>query len=132
MTPALVLDAGALIALDRNDRATWAMLRVAADSGTIIQVPAGVVAQAWRDGARQVLLSRALAHCDEVPLNGSVARLAGLLLSRSRTSDVIDATVALAAHGLNRTTKTVVLTSDPGDIKVLTDALDTPVRIETV
>ena len=118
MTPALVLDAGALIALDRNDRATWAMLQVSADSGTIIQVPAGVVAQAWRDGARQVMLSRALTHCDEVPLNGSVARLAGLLLSRSRTSDVIDATVALAAHSLNRTTKTLVLTSDPGNIKV--------------
>ena len=52
----VVLDAGALIALDRNDRGTWAMLRVADDDGDVILVPSGVVGQAWRDGARQALL----------------------------------------------------------------------------
>ena len=94
---ALVLDAGALIALDRNDRGAWAMLRVAADDASTVQVPAGVIAQAWRDGRRQALLARALSHCDEVPLDGVVARAAGLLCGRSGTTDVIDASVALAA-----------------------------------
>ena len=67
------LDAGALIALDRNDRSVWAMLRVAADAGDTVHVPAGVIAQAWRDGRRQVLLVRALRHCHEVPLDGLLA-----------------------------------------------------------
>lgn len=132
MSPALVLDTGALIALDRNDRATWALLRVAADDSAIMQVPAGVIAQGWRDGARQVLLSRALRHCDEVPLDGQTARVAGLLLGKSRTTDVIDATVALTANALNRTVDTVILTSDPGDIKLLAEALGSPIRVETV
>ena len=47
----LTLDAGALIALDRNDRAAWAILRVAADDTTEVSFPAGAIAQAWKDGA---------------------------------------------------------------------------------
>ncbi len=58
----LVLDAGALIALHRNDRSVWAMLRNAADDSAEVSVPAGVIAQAWRDRSRQALLARALAH----------------------------------------------------------------------
>ena len=83
---ALVLDTGALIALDRNDRTVWAMLRNAADDSAQVSVPAGVIAQAWRDGSRQALLSRALTHCDEVPLEGSLARATGLLCGRAGTA----------------------------------------------
>jgi hypothetical protein len=36
---ALVLDAGALIALDRNDRSVWAMRRNAADDATPVFDP---------------------------------------------------------------------------------------------
>jgi hypothetical protein len=36
---ALLLDAGALIALDRNDRSVWAMLRNAADDATPVFDP---------------------------------------------------------------------------------------------
>ena len=130
MSPALVLDAGALIALDRNDRSAWALLRVAADEGAIVQVPAGVIAQAWRNGGRQVLLSRALRHCDEVPLDGLGARAAGLLCGQTRTSDVIDATVALAASALDRAGDVTVVTSDPDDIRRLTEALRVEVRLQ--
>ena len=84
----LVLDAGALIALDRNDRTVWAMLRVAAVDATEVSVPAGAIAQAWRDGARQALLARALKHCDEVPLDGALARASGVLCGHADTADV--------------------------------------------
>lgn len=57
----LLLDAGALIALDRNDRSVWAMLRNTTDDSAEVSVPAGVIARAWRDGNRQTLLARALA-----------------------------------------------------------------------
>ena len=88
---ALVLDAGALIALDRNDRSVWAMLRNAADDSAEVSVPAGVIAQAWRDGGRKALLARALGHCDEVPLDGPLARATGLLCGCAGTADIVDA-----------------------------------------
>lgn len=44
----LCLDAGALIALDRGDRAVVARLFRAVELGLPIVVPAGALAQAWR------------------------------------------------------------------------------------
>ena len=132
MTAAIVLDAGALIALDRNDRQVWAVLRVAADEGKPVYVPAGVIAQAWRDGTRQALLSRALRHCDEVPLDGVLARAAGLLCGQAGTADVIDASVALTASTLARSEDTLVFTSDPNDIGHLADTLGARIRLELV
>jgi len=61
-----------------------------------VYVPAGVISQAWRDGTGQALLSRALRHCDEVPLDGVLARAAGLLCGQAGTADVIDASQAAA------------------------------------
>jgi hypothetical protein len=125
----LVLDAGALIALDRNDRGVWAMLRVAADDASMVELPAGVIAQAWRDGRRQALLSRALVHCDEVPLDGVVARAAGLLCGRAGTADVIDASVAVTAAGVARHDEVAIVTSDPDDIRRLLSVLDVAARV---
>ncbi len=129
---ALVLDAGALIALDRNDRGVWAMLRVAADDASTVHVPAAAIAQAWRDGRRKALLSRALAHCDEVPLDGVVARAAGLLCGRAGTADVIDASVALTASGVARHEAVAIATSDPDDMRRLVSVLDVAARVVQV
>ena len=126
---AFVLDAGALIALDRDERDVWALLRRAVAAGDLLQVPAGVIGQAWRDGRRQVSLSRALAHCEEVPLDGPVARAAGTLCGRTGQPDVIDASVAVTAAGLAPLDDVAVLTSDPDDIERLTAALLAPVRV---
>jgi hypothetical protein len=120
----LVLDAGALIAVDRNDRSVWAILRVAADAGEIVHVPAGVIAETWRDARRQVLLVRALRHCHEVPLDGPLARAAGLLCGQAVTSDVIDASVALTVAGASLHGDVAVLTSDRADIHHLLSVLD--------
>jgi hypothetical protein len=125
----LVLDAGALIALDRNDRGVWVMLRIATDDARLVQVPAGAIAQAWRDGRTQVLLTRALRHCDEVPLDGAIARAAGLLCGKSRTADIVDASVAIAAAGLARRGAVSVLTSDSGDIEHLVETLQVGVNV---
>lgn len=126
---AIVLDAGALIALDRNDRSTWALLRVAADDGDLVEVPAGAIAQAWRNGRRQVLLVRALRHCDEVPLDGSLARSCGLLCAESRTSDIVDASVAIVVAGRARHDHVTVVTSDPDDINHLLSTLGAVVDV---
>ncbi|MGH8899195.1 MAG: hypothetical protein ACRDZ4_19745 [Egibacteraceae bacterium] len=121
---ALVLDAGALIALDRNDRGVWAMLRAAADDDALVRVPAGALGQVWRHGARQALLARALRHCEEVPLDGAQARAAGTLCRATTTHDVIDASVALVAAGVAADGVTPLLTSDPAELSRLLDVLD--------
>ena len=128
----LVLDAGALIALDRNDRSVWAMLRNAADDSAEVSVPAGVIAQAWRNGRRQALLARALAHCDDVPLDGPLARATGLLCGQARTADIVDASVALVAAARSRGGPVAVVTSDPTDLRHLLQTLGASVRLVAV
>lgn len=128
----LVLDTAALIALDRNDRMAWAMLRNATDDSALVSVPAGVVAQAWRDGGRQALLSRALTHCDEVPLEGALARAAGLLCGRAGTADIVDGSVALVAAARSQTSPTALITSDPIDLRHLLRTLNASVRLVAI
>jgi hypothetical protein len=117
MTQPHLYDAGALIAIDKNDRRMWARYQVALDDGRDLRVPAVVVGQAWRDARRQVRLGRFLAGChvDQVGLETSKA--AGILCGRAGTSDVADATVVVMAA----VTGAVIWTSDPQDIRTLAD-----------
>lgn len=108
------------------------MLRVAADDASSVHVPAGVIAQAWRDGARQALLARALSRCEEIVLDGPTARLAGLLCGRAGIADVIDSSVAVAAATVASRSDVAVLTSDPNDLTQLIDVLDATVNVVTV
>lgn len=93
----LVLDTGALIALDRNDRAMWTRLKAAQLAGEPPITHAGVLGQAWRGGPRQARLSQALAGIAVRPLNQRLAQSCGELLAITGGSDVIDAAVALLA-----------------------------------
>lgn len=113
----LVLDSGALIALERRDRLTARRLRVLWENGLPVIVPAGCLAQVWRDGERQAALAQALKQpqASVKALDGQAARRVGALLARSGTSDVVDAHVALVALDADA----VVATSDPGDIRRL-------------
>jgi hypothetical protein len=47
---ALVLDAGALIAIDRDDRDVLAQLQDAKQNGDPVRTNAMALAQVWRDG----------------------------------------------------------------------------------
>ena len=47
---ALVLDAGALVAIDRDDRAMLDRIQVATEKGQEVRTNAMVLAQVWRDG----------------------------------------------------------------------------------
>ncbi|MBA3391801.1 MAG: PIN domain-containing protein [Deltaproteobacteria bacterium] len=110
----LVLDAGALIAFERNERRLVTLLARALERELALVVPAGVVGQTWRDGRRQARLARLLAT-DEVevePLDDARARAAGQLCGVKGTSDVIDASVVLCA----RSRGSRIVTSDPVDL----------------
>ncbi len=113
----LVLDTGALIAFERGDRQVGALVEVTRRRKDRVVTSSGCVAQAWRDDTRQVLLARLLAGTTEQPLHPGGSRAVGELCAASGTSDVIDAHLALLAHDHDS-----VLTSDPGDLRVLLQA----------
>lgn len=114
----IVLDAGALIALERNDRAMWAALRVAATDGVDVVVPSAALAQVWRGRATQALLAKALSHC-VIAAFDSVARAVGELCGDTKTTDICDAQVAIVAAAR----ADVLYTSDPRDMRRLLLAL---------
>jgi hypothetical protein len=116
------LDAGALIALERGSRELSLQVKVAAELGARLCVPAGVLAQVWRDGRRQTRLASFLRsrHCEVVPLDAASARLAGHLCALTATSDVVDASVVVVARQRGHR----VVTSDPGDLRRLDPQLE--------
>jgi DNA-binding transcriptional MocR family regulator len=115
---ALILDAGALVAVDRDDRAMLARLRASQMHGMELRTNAMVVAQVWRDRrGRQVNLARLLQATDVRAVSQRDGREAGVLQQTAGSSDAIDATVVLLASPGDR-----ILTSDPGDINRLAEA----------
>ncbi len=113
----LVLDAGALIALDRNDRAMWVRLKAVHHMGELPVTHGGVVAQVWRGGPRQARLAAALCGIEVRPLDEQLGRAAGELMRTTRTSDAIDAAVALLAVDGDD-----VITADVDDLELLVAA----------
>ncbi len=110
----LVLDAGAFIALDRNDQSMWARLTIAQRSLRTLVTHAGIVGQVWRRPARQARLALALKGVDVRPLSIELAQAAGLLLAAARRDDVHVAALALLCEPDD-----LVLTSDIDDLATL-------------
>jgi len=117
-------DAGALVAAERDQRAVWALHRRTLERGARPSVPAGVLGQVWRGGP-QAALSRFLKGCTIEVLDEKGSRSAGRACGRSRTTDVVDATVVVGAIERGD----LVVTSDPGDIRHLASALHATVEI---
>ena len=118
----VTLDAGALIALDRDDRRVIALLEKAERSASRVTVPAGALAQAVRQSERQARLSRLIRQptTDVVALDRVDAVNVGRLLAVSGTTDVVDAHVVICA----RRARQIVVTSDVGDIRRLDPDLE--------
>jgi hypothetical protein len=115
---ALILDAGALVAVDRGDRMMVARLRAAQQHGLELRSNAMVIAQVWCDPhERQAGLARLLRAVDVRAIDQQVGRDAGVLLDATDTGDPIDATVVLLAASGDR-----ILTSDPADLTRLARA----------
>jgi hypothetical protein len=124
---ALILDAGALVAVDRDDRAMIARLRLAQRAGLELRSNAMVVAQVWRDRqGRQASLARMLRAVDVRAVSQEDGRAAGVLLAAAGPADPIDATVVLLAAPGDR-----IVTSDPGDLGRLAAAAETSPLIVT-
>jgi len=122
----VAFDAGGLIALDRSDRRVIALLARATQLRMRITIPATALAQAIRNPAGQARLSRLIrqSSTDVVPLSAPDATAVGLLLARTKTSDIAHAHVVICA----RRSGQVVVTSDPGDL----NRIDPDLRMLTV
>lgn len=118
----VVLDAGAFIAFERNDARARTLIALAVAHGAALHTTAGVVGQVWRDGRRQARLSRLIASgaVTVQVLDCAEAQAAGVLCGRSRTRDIVDASVALLARRLGAK----VVTSDPDDLRRLDETIE--------
>ena len=122
----MTMDAGALIAVDRNERRVLVLLARARETGSRVIIPASALAQALRRPERQARLARLLRQptTDVVPLDRVDATNVGRLLAASGTSDVVDAHVVICA----RRARQQAVTSDPDDLR----ALDPTLRVVTI
>ncbi|HEX3567243.1 MAG TPA: hypothetical protein VHU17_17890, partial [Acidimicrobiales bacterium] len=96
----MTLDAGGLIAVDRNDRRVLVLLARARETGSRITIPATALAQAIRHPERQARLARLVRQptTDVVALDRVDATNVGRLLAASATADIVDAHVVICAR----------------------------------
>ena len=114
----LVFDAGAFVAVERLDRDVIALIKRERLAQRAPVTHGGVIGQVWRGGGgRQANLARLLPGIDIVALDDSLGRKVGLLLKQTKTSDVVDAAVALLAKDGDE-----IVTSDVRDLRPLVKA----------
>jgi len=120
-----LLDASALVAVERTDRSVVAFLAAERLAGRVALTHGGVVGQVWRSGSgRHAHLARLLAWAQIAALGDGLGRRAGVLLGLTGTSDVIDAALVLLARDGD-----TILTSDPDDLALLAAATGVDVEI---
>ena len=109
----VLLDAGAVIGLLRGDHRVRAWLERAVADDLEVVVPAVVVAETPRGGARDAVINRLIAGASVSDVDEPIARAAGRLLAAAASDATIDALVIAEAQ---RSPATVVLSSDPDDL----------------
>ncbi len=119
--PGITLDAGGLIAVDRDDRRVLVLLARARETGAVITVPATALAQAIRRPERQARLARMIRQptTEIIGLGRVDATSVGRLLAASGTSDIADAHVVICARRAGQP----VITSDADDLRALDPAI---------
>ncbi|MBK7165792.1 MAG: hypothetical protein IPH81_11070 [Candidatus Microthrix sp.] len=94
-----------------------ALLARAHDDETPVKTTSGVVAQVWREGARQARLAVLLRGVAELPLDPDASRRIGVLLGVCGLADVVDASLVDIARSGDE-----ILTSDTDDLVMLARA----------
>jgi hypothetical protein len=115
------LDTGALIALEGGSTRMAVLAQEALAGRAELAVPAGVLAQAWRGGARQARIARLLraSVTSVVPLDTRMALRVGARCAATRTADIVDVSVAICASDRGQP----VITSAPDDIAAIDPSL---------
>lgn len=120
--PGITLDAGGLIALDRDERRVVVLLARASETRARVTIPASALARAIRRPERQVRLARLVRQptTDLVDLDRVDATNVGRLLAASGTADIVDAHVVVCARRAGQR----VVTADPDDLRRLDPILE--------
>ena len=122
---AVILDAGAFIAIERNDRRTVALLKVAQQNSLALRSNGAVVAEVWRGGSgSQVAVSRLLAAVELLAVDEAMGRSAGVLIRDAGRGSAIDATVVALARDDDQ-----IVTSDQSDMQALVNSSGRRVKI---
>jgi hypothetical protein len=115
----VILDAGALIAVERGDRTMMAVVKREQQAGRVPLTHGGVVGQVWRGGnGHQATVARLLAGVDVRAIDDALGRRAGSLLGASGSTDVIASAVVVLSDDGDE-----IFTSDPKDLRNLAQAL---------
>jgi hypothetical protein len=123
-----VLDAGALVAIERGDRDLLGIIWSEVNAGRPAITHGGVIGQVWRRGsARQVRLARALAGIRVRSIDAELGRRAGELLGRARETDVTDAALVLIAEDGDE-----IYSADAQDLRHLADVAGKVVHLVPV
>lgn len=110
----LVLDAGGVLALARDDQRARSVLRKARERRMRVKVSAVTLAEVIRgDGPRDAPVHRTLNHAETVPVSEEIGRVAGKLLADATSDATVDSVVVATALTFPR--GAVVLTGDPDD-----------------
>lgn len=116
----MLIDAGFFVSLDRGDDEALEFLRVALENDALLATTHPVVAQVWRDGTRQVRLTRVLKTIRVHSFDDGPA--VGTLLAAAGRSDVVDAHLVTTADRLSEP----ILTGDLDDLEHLAACLPHP------
>lgn len=115
----MILDAGFLVSIDRNEHAARSFLNAAIAREWRLVTTEPVIAQVWRQGHRQARLAAFLKSIESIALDNG--REVGALLGISGTADPVDAHIVIVAARLREP----ILTGDPDAISRLCAALPT-------
>ncbi len=115
----MILDAGFLVSVDRGERSAQEFLHAALQRNTPLSTTHPVVAQVWRNGARQARLARFLSTITIHDLDNG--RVVGAILARSGTADIVDAHLVAVAIECEEP----ILTGDVGDMDIIVASLPT-------
>jgi len=121
---AIVYDTGALLAAERGNPDFLALHDEVTKARIRPVVPVVVLAQAWCGGP-QHQISRVLKGSDILPDDQRVGRAAGVACAASGTADVVDAIVIVTAVQ----NQAPVVTSDPGDLARIADAIGVKIQL---
>ena len=103
----VVLDAGALIAVERDDRRVRSLLKGSVTPQTELIIPAIALAQSWRGGSRAAPMVKWIEKSEVDSLDEARAKQTGERLGSRDTSDVSDAHVICCAVERDAVVKTV-------------------------
>lgn len=120
----IVLDSGGVSALADGNADARDVVVQARRLGYEVVIPTPVLAEVYSGRPTDAPMHRIVKDVEFViPTSASVARRAGELRARSGVTDVVDAIVVAEAAVIPHS---IVLTSDPSDIRSLMDAAGEP------